>query len=77
MEQSLIAAAARRLRRGVKMTAYDAEPGPSEFERLNRAIEGSRLKVPIDREYSLANAAAAHRRLARGHVLGRIVLRVR
>src|SRR5215471_10643862 len=68
---------APRKRRGVKMTAYDAEPGPSEFERLNRAIEGSRLKVPIDREYSLADAAAAHRRLAQGGVLGRIVLRVR
>ena len=68
---------APRKRRGVKMTAYDAVPGPREFERLNRAIDGSRLEVPIDHAYTLANAAAAHRRLARGNVLGRIVLRIR
>ena len=68
---------APRKRRGVKMTSWDAEPGPRQFERLNRAIEGSNLQVPIDREYSLANAAAAHRRLAQRGVLGKIVLRIR
>jgi NADPH:quinone reductase len=56
---------------------YDATPGVREFERLGRAIEAARLKVPFAASYSLEQAARAHERLARGHVLGKIVLRVR
>ena len=48
-----------------------------EFERLNKAIEASKFTVPIAAEYSLADAAEAHRRLEAGHLLGKIVLRVR
>jgi NADPH:quinone reductase-like Zn-dependent oxidoreductase len=33
--------------------------------------------VPISAEYPLADAAAAHRRLEAGHLLGKLVLRVR
>jgi uncharacterized protein with ACT and thioredoxin-like domain len=32
--------------------------------------------IPIAGEYRLADAAKAHARLARGHVLGKIVLRI-
>ncbi|HKA36903.1 MAG TPA: NADP-dependent oxidoreductase [Thermoanaerobaculia bacterium] len=67
---------APRKRGGVKITSYDLRPGPREFERLSRAVEGSRLEVPIDHEYTLANASAAHKRLARGGVLGKVVLRI-
>ena len=55
-------------RRVVKIMSYD--------ERLNRAIEIAKLKVPIAEAYSLADAAKAHRRLAKGHVFGKIVLRI-
>jgi NADPH:quinone reductase len=65
-----------RKRRGVRIVAYDAEAGPHEFERLDRAMRRARLEVPIARTYTLANAARAHRRLAAGHVLGKIVLRI-
>jgi NADPH:quinone reductase len=68
---------APRKRRGIKILAYNGTPGVREFERLGRAIEEARLKVPIAASYSLARAAAAHDRLAKGHVLGKIVLRVR
>jgi NADPH:quinone reductase-like Zn-dependent oxidoreductase len=68
---------APRKRRGIKISFYDGTPGPAEFERLNHAIDASHLEIPIDHAYTLANAAAAHRRLARGHVLGKIVLRIR
>jgi NADPH:quinone reductase-like Zn-dependent oxidoreductase len=68
---------APRKRRGIRVKSYDAMPGVREFERLGRAIEASRLKVPIAAAYPLARAAAAHQRLAKGHVLGKIVLRIR
>jgi NADPH:quinone reductase-like Zn-dependent oxidoreductase len=57
--------------------AYDATPGVRELERLARAIEKARIKVPIAAAYPLAQATAAHKRLAQGHVLGKIVLLIR
>lgn len=66
-----------RKRRGIRTRSYDGVPGIREFERLTRAIERARLKVPIAAAYRLADAARAHRRVTKGHVLGKIVLRVR
>jgi NADPH:quinone reductase-like Zn-dependent oxidoreductase len=66
-----------RPREGLKVISYDAVPGVREFERLGRAVEEAELEVPIAACYPLAEAAAAHERLARGHVLGKIVLRMR
>ena len=63
-----------RRRRGVKFIAYDAVPGVREFKRLDQAVEESRLEVPIAKSYPLRKAADAHRRLEKGHVLGKIVL---
>jgi NADPH:quinone reductase-like Zn-dependent oxidoreductase len=63
-------------RRGVKFIPYDAISGVREFERLNRAVEATKLKVPIAEAFALANVAKAHQRLAEGHVLGKIVLRI-
>jgi NADPH:quinone reductase-like Zn-dependent oxidoreductase len=65
-----------RKRTAVKVVAYDAVSGVEEFARLNRAIEESRLVVEIAASYPLERAAKAHERLAQGHVLGKIVLRV-
>jgi NADPH:quinone reductase len=64
-------------RRGIKMTPYDAVAGRREFEQLGRAVVAANLVVPIAGEYALADAAKSHERLAAGHVLGKIVLRVR
>jgi NADPH:quinone reductase len=68
---------APRKRRGLSVQSYDATPGVREFERLGRAIEAARLKVPIATSYPVNQAARAHERLAKGHVLGKIVLRIR
>jgi NADPH:quinone reductase-like Zn-dependent oxidoreductase len=65
-----------RKRRGVKMKAYDATPGVREFERLGRAIEEAELQIPIAASFKLEEAAGAHRLLAAGHVLGKVVLRL-
>ena len=63
-------------RRGVRIKAYDAEAGPREFERLGREIERVHPEIPVAEVFSLEDAAKAHERLERGHVLGRIVLRI-
>jgi len=64
-------------RRGVHVTRYDAVAGVREFAALNLAVEAAKLQVPIAAAYALGEAAKAHERLAAGHVLGKIVLRVR
>jgi NADPH:quinone reductase-like Zn-dependent oxidoreductase len=63
-------------RPGIRFVAYDGVPGVREFERLGHAVEAAKLKVHIGAEFHLAEAARAHQRLAAGHVLGKIVLRV-
>jgi NADPH2:quinone reductase len=65
-----------RKRRGLHITAYDAEVGPRELERLGREIEKAPPQIPIADVFSLEDAARAHELLDRGHVLGRIVLRI-
>ena len=52
-----------------------AVSGVRAFERLNRAVEAAKLKVPIAEAFPLARANKAHERLAEGHVLGKMVLR--
>jgi NADPH:quinone reductase len=64
-------------RRGLKIIPYDAKAGVREFEKLNTAIKKARLKMPIAAEFSLEDAAKAHQRIEQGHVLGKIILRVR
>jgi NADPH:quinone reductase-like Zn-dependent oxidoreductase len=68
---------APRKRKGVKITAYDAVAGVREFQSLNRAVEQCRLKVVIDAMFALAEARNAHERIAQGHVLGKVVLKIR
>jgi NADPH:quinone reductase len=63
--------------RGMKIISYDAKVGIREFERLNRAILKLELQVPIAAEFPLEDAVEAHRRIDQGHVLGKIVLRIR
>lgn len=66
-----------KARTGLPVVRYDAVAGPKEYERLNEAIVAAHLEVPIAAEFPLAEAAKAQERMAAGHVLGKIVLRVR
>ncbi len=59
---------------GVTATAFDGVPNPAAFARLNAVVDESPFDVPIAGTYSLDDASEAHRRLERGHVLGKIVL---
>jgi len=64
-------------RKGVRVIGYDAEPSPAAFARLARAVSAFDFQVPIAASYSLARASQAHARIERGHVVGRIVLKIR
>ena len=66
-----------RKRRKVQVLSYNAESNPHVFERLEQATSEARLKVPIAAEFPLEETAKAHERLQEGHILGRIVLRIR
>jgi NADPH:quinone reductase-like Zn-dependent oxidoreductase len=67
---------APRKRAGSRFKSYDAESSPDAFNRLNRAIVASRLQVPIAAKFPLEQAVDAHRLIAKGHVLGKIILRM-
>ena len=63
-----------RPRGAIRMILYSFVGGSRELERLNKAAEAAKLRVPVAAEYSLADAAEAHKRLEAGHLLGKIVL---
>jgi NADPH2:quinone reductase len=63
--------------RSYHLIPYDAAPGRPQFRRLTQVSRDANLTVPIAAAYPLAQAAKAHERLAQGHILGRIVLRIR
>jgi NADPH:quinone reductase-like Zn-dependent oxidoreductase len=64
-------------RDGISIVRYNAIAGSQEFERLNQAITAAKLQVPIEAEYPLTDAAKAQQRVEAGHVLGKVVLRIR
>jgi NADPH:quinone reductase-like Zn-dependent oxidoreductase len=66
-----------KARAGVPIVSYNALTGPAEYQRLNEAIVAAKVEVPIAAEFPLAEAAKAQERSTAGHVLGKIVLRIR
>jgi NADPH:quinone reductase-like Zn-dependent oxidoreductase len=65
------------VRPGVGVNSYDVAVGIRELHWLSRALEAVEIKMPVAACFSLADAAMAHERLAAGHVLGRILLRIK
>jgi NADPH:quinone reductase-like Zn-dependent oxidoreductase len=63
-------------RRAFRVRSFDAVASPLHFAKLNRHIMNRRVRVPIAASYPLGKAAQAHRRLTRGRVGGRMVLRI-
>jgi NADPH:quinone reductase-like Zn-dependent oxidoreductase len=60
---------------GVTLLAYDGEPDPDAFERLNRLIAAGPFHVELGRVYPLEEAARAHREVGQHH-LGKLALRM-
>lgn len=65
-----------RKRKGINIKSWDGTPGVREFARLERAVEESKLQVPIAKTFKLDRAPDAHRLVEQGHLLGKVVLRV-
>jgi NADPH2:quinone reductase len=63
-------------RPGVTIRGFDAVADPRQLRRLRAYVGDRRMQVPVAAVYPLSQAARAHRRLAQGHIVGRIVLRV-
>ncbi|QCV87481.1 NADP-dependent oxidoreductase [Acidipropionibacterium jensenii] len=56
-------------------TDGSAAAWPDDLDRMARALAEGRLVLPIDSVYSLDSVQAAYRRLAAGHLRGKILLR--
>jgi NADPH:quinone reductase-like Zn-dependent oxidoreductase len=69
--------AKRKKARVFRTIRYDAEAGPRQYARLERAVTEARLRVPIAARYTLAQASKAHARVEKGHAVGRVVLQIR
>lgn len=69
--------AANMAKHGVtaKIVAFSAQP--QALDELARLIDSGQIRVPLDRTWDLAEAAAAHVALDAGHARGKSVLRVR
>jgi NADPH:quinone reductase-like Zn-dependent oxidoreductase len=63
-------------RSGIRVLPYDAVAGVREFSQLAMAVEAANLKVPIAAKFPLGEASLAHKRMAQGHVLGKMVLEI-
>jgi NADPH:quinone reductase-like Zn-dependent oxidoreductase len=60
---------------GVTLRAYDGEPGPEAFDRLNELVSQGPFHVEV-RFYRVEDVAQAHRDLGKHH-LGKFALRMR
>ena len=68
---------APRERKHLRLKSFDVSSSPEQFRHLNRAIAAARLKVAIAKVFPLEKAVEAHRRVEKGHILGRVVLKCR
>jgi NADPH:quinone reductase-like Zn-dependent oxidoreductase len=65
-----------RSRYGITMTVYSYTANPQKLALLNDAVQKSDVQVVVAEQYPLDQAAAAHERLERGRLLGKIVFRI-
>ncbi len=61
---------------GHRGIAFDGEMSRAAFQKLNEAIGTRTIPLRIE-EFSFEDVVEAHRRMDRGHVIGKIVLRIR
>jgi NADPH:quinone reductase-like Zn-dependent oxidoreductase len=61
---------------GVRATSYKVTPDGGALATIARLLDSGAVQVFVDQVYPLADAAAAHRDLERGHTRGKLVLSV-
>jgi NADPH:quinone reductase-like Zn-dependent oxidoreductase len=64
-------------RLGVTVSTTQVRSNGSQLAELARLLDAGTIRVAIDSTFSLADARSAHERAARGHIRGKIVLKVR
>jgi NADPH:quinone reductase-like Zn-dependent oxidoreductase len=66
-------------RPGITIVPYDALFGDQavQWAQFNKAVEAKKFEVPVAATFALADAAAAHRRIEAGRVLGKVILKIR
>ncbi|MBB5874243.1 NADPH:quinone reductase-like Zn-dependent oxidoreductase [Allocatelliglobosispora scoriae] len=62
---------------GIAVVGGQVRSDGAGLAELARLIDAGRVRIGIDSVFDLADAAAAHERAERGHIQGKIVLRVR
>jgi NADPH2:quinone reductase len=62
--------------KGHPSIAFDADSSRGAFQRLNKAIGTDTIPLKVT-TYALEDAVEAHRRIEQGHVVGKLVLRIR
>lgn len=62
--------------RGHRALAFDGEMSRKAFSELNKAIGSRKLALRVQ-VFSLDRVSEAHRRIEQGHIVGKIVLRIR
>lgn len=66
----------RAAERGITFRSGQVHSDGMQMAELGRLLEEGRLRVGVDSVFPLAEAARAHERAERGHIQGKIVLRV-
>jgi NADPH:quinone reductase-like Zn-dependent oxidoreductase len=67
---------ARALLRGKAFLITQVKPRGGDLEKINALIEAGKLRPVIEKIYPLEQIAEAHRESERGHVRGKLVVRV-
>ncbi|AKQ54422.1 alcohol dehydrogenase [Bordetella hinzii] len=62
---------------GVTVSATQVRSNGAQLAQLGRLLDDGTIRVVIDSTYPLASASKAHERAARGHIQGKLVLKVR
>jgi NADPH:quinone reductase-like Zn-dependent oxidoreductase len=61
-------------RRGVTVSTTQVRSSGAQLAQLSPLLDAGRIRVAIDSQFALAEAAKAHERAAKGHIRGKIVL---
>jgi len=64
-------------KRGVTVSATQVRSNGAQLAKLAELLDAGAIRASIDSTYTLADAASAHARAAKGHIAGKIVLKVR
>lgn len=72
----VISGIGRSLLRGRAFLMTQVKPRGGDLEKINVLIEAGKLKPVIEKVYSLEQIADAHRESERGHVRGKLAIRV-